>query len=187
MANNDEYDWITIKGTHIKIRKDLKDKERSMAINKAIAEKNENLKTRQIEENRKQAQQLNANNQSQLPRRKRLKDISAENANRTTDVLHLRTKQRYRFKDDTNITNVLVFAGKGCNKEFRDAKKYAKRWGGKPEDWQHCSGDAMITDGTRTLAREVHWVQGADGKMREAFIKEYGGNSLSRINKKHKQ
>lgn len=112
------------------------------------------------------------NKESRPPRRLYLPDVSAETANKTSDILNLRTKQRYRFKAGTKLTEVHVFAGKGCSKEFRDAQKYANRYGGKASDYQHCSGIGYITDGTKTLKREIHWVQGKDGKMREAFIKE---------------
>lgn len=118
-----------------------------------------------------QADSARLNKESHLPRRLYLPDVSAETANKTTDILDLGTKQRFTFKSGSKITEVQVFAGKGCSKEFRDAEKYARRWGGKKEDWQHCAGQAQITNGRKVFNREIHWVQGADGKMREAFIK----------------
>jgi len=108
---------------------------------------------------------------AKAPKRLYLDDISAEEANKTTDILDLQTKDRYSFKSGTKLTGVYVFAGKGCSKVFRDAEKYAKRWGGKASEWQHCAGMGYITNGKKTYQREIHWVQGADGKMREAFIK----------------
>lgn len=162
--------WITINGVHVPI---FEGDTKQDAFNRSIAMKNEAIKAKQIAKSKEQAEQLN---QKPLPRRLDLPNIPAEKANETSDVLHLKTKQRFKFKDGTKITQVLVFAGKGCSKEFRDAAKYAKRWGGKAEDWQHCSGKAQITDGKRTFVREVHWVQGADGKMHEAFIKVHENN-----------
>ena len=169
MSERKVVSWITIKGIHIPIFE--KESEQD-AVNKSIAKKNEEIKQRQIENNRKQVEQIK---QSQLPKRIYYDDIPAEVANETTDVIHLRTRKRYKFQNGTAITEVNAFAGKGCSRPFRDAEKYAKRYpkSGKAENWQHCAGKAQITDGMKSFMREVHWVQGEDRKMREAFIKEY--------------
>ena len=52
-------------------------------------------------------------------------------------------------------------------------ERYAKIYGGKASDWQHCAGYAYITDGVKVLKREIHWSQLEGGEMREAFIKYY--------------
>ena len=134
-------------------------------------------KNRQIDNNTQEAQERN-----KLPRRLYLKDIPAERANKTSDVLNLRTKERYKFKEGTKITDVHVFAGKGCLKPFEKAQKYVDRYGGKVEDWQHCSGVAYIVNnsGLKVQKVEVHWVQDKDNKIREAFIKEVLNNDKSR-------
>ena len=128
-------------------------------------------KERNIKQSEADGQRLTKESQ-QVPRRLYLQDIPAETANKTSDILNLRTKQRYRFKNGTKLTRVHVFAGKGCSKEFRDAEKYARRYGGRASDWQHCSGIGYITNGSSLLKCEIHWVQGKDGNLREAFIKE---------------
>lgn len=171
MADKEPVVWITMNGRHVPI---YKEDSRQDIINRTIANNNADTKNRQIAENQRQSDRLNG----KLPRRLYLDDIKAEDANKTSDVLNLRTKQRYKFKNGTTIKEVHVFAGKGCSKEFEKAPKYADKYpqsGNKPSDWQHCSGKAVIVskDGTKTLNREVHWVQGVDGKMREVFIKEY--------------
>ena len=128
-------------------------------------------KDRQIAQSAKEADIRNKS----LPRRLYLPDMSADKANQTSDILNLRTKQRYRFKNGTTITEIHAFAGKGCLKVFEKADRYASRYpesGKRKEDWQHCSGIGYITNGKNTLKAEVHWVQGNDGKIREAFIKE---------------
>ena len=176
MADREPKVWITMNGQHVPI---FEGESRADAVNRAIAKNNERLKEKQIAKNKEQAVQLNKNNQP-LPKRLDLPNIPAEEANKTSDVLHLKTKQRFRFKEGTKIVQVYVFAGKGCSKVFRDAEKYARRWGGKAEDWQHCAGKAQITNGKQTFVREVHWVQGADGKMHEAFIKVYDKNNLEK-------
>lgn len=165
--------WVTVNGKHILL--DPNYKSQSQIKNESIARKNEEIKNKQMARNKEEA-----DSRKPLPKILYLPDIPASEANTSSDVLNLRTKQRYRFKNGTFIKNVYVFAGKGCSKEFRDASKYAKRWGGKPEDWQHCAGMAQITNGKVTLNREVHWVQGKDKKVREAFIKEHIRNLETR-------
>lgn len=172
--------WITVNGQHVPlfegeskfdaikriINQNSDDKDKQIAKNKAEAEERSKTATETQQETTKQ-----------LPRQLHLPNVSSAKANSTSDVLNLETKQRFRFKDDTFITNVYVFAGKGCSKEFRDAQYYVDRYSkrfpktGTAEDWQHCAGMAQITDGEHTYRREVHWVQGKDGKIREAFIK----------------
>ena len=168
-------EWITVNGHHVPIYEGESKDEAVGRFTKMM--ESDRQKSDQIAKNKAEADKKNT---SDPPRRLYLNDISASVANKTSDVLHLRTKERFRFKDGTNIRNVYVFAGKGCSKEFRDAEKYAKRWGGKAEDWQHCAGFAKITNGSKVLDREVHWVQGKDGKVREAFIKEHLGNNLEK-------
>ena len=161
--------WITVNGQHVPL---LEGESKLDAVKRLIS-KNEDDKAKQIAKNKAEADERNTA-ESAPPRRLYLPDISAEDANKGSDILNLRTKQRYHFKEGTKITEVHVFAGKGCSKEFRDAEKYAKRYpesGRDKADWQHCSGIAKITDGSKVLEREVHWVQGKDGKLREAFIK----------------
>ena len=159
-------DWITVNGNHIPI---FKGESQEDAVKRFLdLKQNEKQKDNQMANAKAEADKRNTQDP---PKRLYLKDIPAKDANKFSDVLHLKTKERFRFKDGTSITGAYVFAGKGCSKVFRDAEKYAKRYGGKAEDWQHCAGFAKITNGTKTLDREVHWVQGKDGYVREAFIK----------------
>ena len=178
MADKEPTAWVTVNGQHVPI---FEGESKGDAINRAIAKSNSDTKSRQIANNQ---QQSNKAKQGQRPYKVNpknlgLNDIKAEDANKTSDVLNLRNKQRFKFKDGTKITQVEAFAGKGCKREFRDAQKYADKYGkkdpklAKASDWQHCSGKAVLTNGKYDIKREVHWVQGADGKMREAFIKEY--------------
>ena len=172
MADREPVAWITMNGQRVPI---FEGESKGDAINRSIAKANADRKAKQIAENKKQS---NTAREAQKPykvssKNVALKDISAEEANKTSDVLNLKTRQRFKFKNGTKITHVEAFAGKGCAREFRKADEYAKKYGGKKEDWQHCSGRAVITNGKKDFTREVHWVQGADGKMREAFIKEY--------------
>ena len=167
--------WITVNGQHVPI---FEGETQEDAVNRFTNRENaaktsEQQKSQQIAKNEAEAKELNKQDSQPLGKRLYLPDVSADEANKTSDILNLGTKQRYKFQAGSKITNVHVFAGKGCSRPFRDAEKYAKRYGGKIEDWQHVSGNAKITDGSKVLEREVHWVQGKDGKMHEAFIKFY--------------
>ena len=112
---------------------------------------------------------------SGLPRRLYMEDIKVSRDTIRSDVLDLYTRERFTFKSGSEIRQVHAFAGKGCLKPFEKAAKYAQRYpsGGSASEWQHCSGIAQITDGKETFTAEVHWVQGKDKLIREAFIKEY--------------
>lgn len=64
------------------------------------------------------------------------------------------------------ITNIVEIAGK-CSKEFRNANKYVKLYGGKLQDWSKRAGkiesDKYVFD--------IHWVQGENGIFTEWKIK----------------
>ncbi len=167
--------WITVNGQHVPIfeGESNEDAVTRFTNRENAAKTSEQQKSAQIAKNEVEAKELNKQDSQPLGKRLYLPDVSADEANKTSDILNLGTKQRYKFQAGSKITNVHVFAGKGCSRPFRDAEKYAKRYGGKIEDWQHVSGNAKITDGSKVLEREVHWVQGKDGKMHEAFIKFY--------------
>ena len=181
--------WFTVNGVHRPI---YEGESKQDAYNREVAKLNEDTKNRQIAKSKEQADRLNGKiqrdnlkNATNLPKTLALKNIKAEEANKTSDVLKLgqgKNGKRFDFKNGTEIRDAYVFAGKGCRKEFRDAQKYADKYAkkglniGKAEDWQHCAGKAVITDGVKDYVREVHWVQGNDGKIREAFIKEYPKN-----------
>jgi len=167
-------EWITVNGHHVPI---YEGESKDDAVGRF---------TKMMEDDRRKNSQMSKSkaeadkrNKQEPPKRLRLSDIPAKDANKFSDVLHLKTKERFRFKEGTSITGAYVFAGKGCSKVFRDAEKYAKRYpesGKNPEDWQHCAGFAKITNGSKVLDREVHWVQGKDGYVREAFIKIHEKN-----------
>ena len=64
------------------------------------------------------------------------------------------------------ITNIVEIAGKN-SKEFRNANKYVKLYGGKLQDWSKRAGkiesDKYVFD--------IHWVQGENGIFTEWKIK----------------
>lgn len=67
---------------------------------------------------------------------------------------------------DTDITNIVEIAGEN-SKEFRNASKYAKLYGGQNSDWSKRVGkiesDKYIFD--------IHWVQGKNGVLCDWKIK----------------
>lgn len=89
------------------------------------------------------------------------------------DVMDLITGEIYHFVEGSRIQNVEVFAGKGVRTPFRDAEKYAERYGGTSENWQHVKGIGEIetSDGDRKV--EIHWVQCQGIGKYEFFIKEW--------------
>lgn len=175
MAEKEVIGWITVNGNHVPV---YKGESPSMAskrffkqkeITDDVVKKNEDDKKRTIEKTEEEAKKLNEEEVKKLPRQLPLPDVSMKDANKRSDILDLCTYKRYKFVSD--ITGVYAFAGKGSSKEFRDAKKYADRYGGKAEDWQHCAGHATISNGKVTADAEVHWVQIEGGNVREAFVK----------------
>lgn len=88
-------------------------------------------------------------------------------------VLDLETGDFFRFAEGSRIQNVEVFAGKGTKNVFRKAPKYADRYGGSPEDWQHAKGHGVIETPDGDRAAEVHWVQ-CDGVGKfDFFVKKW--------------
>ena len=152
--------WITMNGVHIPIR----DGETT----------DEAIKNKQIALNKEEAEMRN----SEKPRRLSLSNITvtAKNTDGKRVLLGVSTdgpKKRLDFVKGSEIRGAYVFAGAGTSKVFRNAEFFADRYKGcgKPSEWQHCAGYALLTNGKKTFVREVHWVQGSDGVIREAFIK----------------
>lgn len=89
------------------------------------------------------------------------------------DVMDLDTGEIFHFTEGTRIQNVEVFAGKGSRVIFRNAAKYAERFGGDAKDWQHVKGFGILSTPDGDRKAEVHWVQCAGiGKFR-FFVKEW--------------
>lgn len=85
------------------------------------------------------------------------RDVGAKAKNYT--VMDLGTGEFFRFAQGSKIQNVEVFAGKGTKTEFRKASKYAERYGGSADDWQHVKGHGVIETPDGDRKAEVHWVQ----------------------------
>lgn len=92
---------------------------------------------------------------------------------RNYEVMDLDTGERFHFAEGTKIQDVEVFAGKGVKSPFRKAEKYADRYGGKPEDWQHAKGFGVLATPEGDREVEVHWVQCSGVGKFEFFVKEW--------------
>lgn len=99
------------------------------------------------------------------------KNLGAKAKNYT--VMDLETGEFFQFAQGTKIQNVEVFAGKGVRTEFRKAQKYADRYGGAPEDWQHVKGHGVIETPEGDRNAEVHWVQCAGVGKYDFFVKRW--------------
>ena len=89
------------------------------------------------------------------------------------DVMDLATGEVFQFSEGTKIQNAEVFAGKGSKVEFRNADKYAQRYGGQPKDWQHVKGYGTLDYYGEDRNAEVHWVQCQGFGKHEFFVKEW--------------
>lgn len=89
------------------------------------------------------------------------------------DIMDLSTGEIFHLVEGSRLQDVQVFAGKGTRTEFRDAAKYAERYGGSPDAWQHAKGIGMVDFYGEEIMAELHWVQ-CDGIGRfEFFVKRW--------------
>ena len=89
------------------------------------------------------------------------------------DIIDLNTGEIFHLVEGSHLQNIQVFAGKGTRTIFRDAAKYAERYGGIPDDWQHAKGFGLVDCYGEGIMAELHWVQ-CDGIGRfEFFIKRW--------------
>jgi len=57
----------------------------------------------------------------------------------------------------TEVTNIVVFAGKGTGVEFRVASLFVAKYGGRSENWQKVRGEVVLIVGDMCRNAEVHW------------------------------
>ena len=92
---------------------------------------------------------------------------------RNYDILDLQTGDMYHLSEGSRLQDIQVFAGKGTRVQFRDAEKYAKRYGGNRDDWQHVKGRGMVDTSEGERPAELHWVQCDGIGKREMFVKRW--------------
>lgn len=88
-------------------------------------------------------------------------------------VLDLETGEYFTFVEGSKLQNVEVFAGKDTKKELRIAGKYAERYGGNPEDWQHVKGHGILDTDDGDRKAEVHWMQCEGYGKHDFFVKKW--------------
>lgn len=89
------------------------------------------------------------------------------------DILDLRTGEMFHLSEGTYLRDKKVFAGKGTKVPYRDAYKYAERFGGKEEDWQHVKAVGTIDYEGESRNAEIHWSQCESYGKHDFFIKEW--------------
>ena len=78
---------------------------------------------------------------------------------RNYDIMDLQTGEIYHLAEGTKLQNKEVFAGKGKKEKYRIAYKYAEKYGGKAEDWQHVKGIGVLSTPDGDRKAEIHWSQ----------------------------
>lgn len=88
-------------------------------------------------------------------------------------VVDLKTMQEYSLANNTSLRQVVVFAGKGTEHEYRNAWKYANKYGGDIDDWQHVKGRGWLEteEGIRPAA--IHWSECEGIGPVEFFVKKW--------------
>lgn len=97
--------------------------------------------------------------------------VGAKNIN--DDVLDLTTGETFQIAHGSKVTNIEVFAGKGVKTPYRNAAKYAERYGGKPEDWQHVKGIATLICYGEEQKAEIHWSRCENIGNVDRFVKRW--------------
>ncbi len=99
------------------------------------------------------------------------KSVGAKAKNYT--IMDLETGEIFQFTEGTRIQNTEVFAGKGSKSEYRNAYKYADKYGGKAEDWQHVKGIGQLSAADGDRKAEVHWSQCEGVGKHDFFVKRW--------------
>lgn len=99
------------------------------------------------------------------------KSVGAKSRN--YDILDLQIGEVYHLVEGTRLQDKEVFAGKGSKKEYRMAAKYAERYGGNVEKWQHVKAKATLATSDGERLAEVHWSQCEGIGKHEMFLKRW--------------
>lgn len=89
------------------------------------------------------------------------------------DIMDLETGEHFSLAKGTSLRNVQVFAGKGVKKPYAKAWKYAKKFGGRVEDWQHAKGIGTVDFYGEYRDAELHWSQCDGYGKHDFFIKRW--------------
>ncbi|MCR4746655.1 MAG: hypothetical protein K5894_15675 [Lachnospiraceae bacterium] len=88
-------------------------------------------------------------------------------------IMDLQTGEIYHFAEGSKLQNKEIFAGKGSHTPYRNAEKYAKKYGGKIEDWQHLKAISTLETPDGDRKAEVHWSQCDGYGKHDFFIKNW--------------
>lgn len=72
-----------------------------------------------------------------------------------------------RVTEGTQITKVVVFAGKGVKRKVDVAEYLSKQLGGKTENWKHLRGEGFVDVDGGSRRAELHWFENEDVYGRE--------------------
>ena len=89
------------------------------------------------------------------------------------DIMDLKTGEKFHLVEGTRLQDVEVFAGKGVRTPYRNAWKYANKYGGKEQDWQHVKGKGVVDFHGEARDAELHWSQCSGIGKYEFFIKRW--------------
>ena len=89
------------------------------------------------------------------------------------DIMDLVTGEHFTLVEGSRLQNVEVFAGKGSNKPYRNAYKYAEKFGGEPSDWQHVKGNGYVDYYGEERQAELHWSQCEGYGKHDFFVKRW--------------
>ena len=141
--------------------------------------KKQNVHTKQWKNNDERVKIKNRQGQNLLTQSKRRyepdivigRSVGAKAKN--YEVMDLSTGEVFRFVEGTRLKNVEVFAGKGVKKPYEKAYKYADRYGGNVDDWQHVKGFGWIETEDGDRYAEVHWSQCEGIGKHDFFVKRW--------------
>ena len=100
------------------------------------------------------------------------KSIGARSVN-DLPVMDFATGEEYRIAPGTSVKNVETFAGKETKVRYRNAYKYAEKYGGNEEDWQHVKGNALLRTEDGDRMAEIHWSQAENIGKFDPFVKRW--------------
>lgn len=90
------------------------------------------------------------------------------------DNILLPNGRRGKIKENSKITKVVVFAGKGTQKELRVAKHLEKQYNVPEKEWQHTRGDGyVVCDDGVTRHAELHWFESEETGRIKMKVKRY--------------
>lgn len=92
---------------------------------------------------------------------------------RNYDIMDLQTGEHFSLAEGSRLRDVEVFAGKGVRTPYRQAEKFAEKYGGRPENWQHVKGKGEVDYYGDIILAELHWSQCEGIGKVEFFIKRW--------------